>query len=435
MNTPLVQFPNRGPIKSKDFNNFIDLISIQLSEMSEKLDANRLGLRRRRVDENIARGAGVNGNYREKYERLVKLASEAGAIVNTSTTQQQIISFLDSYQIHHVIDDTSGGTNEYPVSNRCILDSVFGQVTLPHNGIKSAFWSASGNVDSETIFTPSVEYTYTEVSPVAADKIDVTNIRNALDGSSLEPYLIRAVYDINTDIEEVIFDLVIQVPQEITREANTLTIEPAPELKTQITNIQYSPNTITPNQTIPNTPLINKNNPLYDTKPIRLLFPKQFFTSLGIRLSSKHWAIENGRKVFYVGLRELGLHLIDWDATWSQPVGAAFNNNGFFIKLEVPKVEGISPDVCYLDTINIRTSPELATAEDASLGTSTGIRVRLFEDDDLATVAADSVGGGFPHTVTIDTEYVWLNIEMDLNNTSGRIPVLEALLADYTLRT
>lgn len=429
------QIPHRGAVNSRDFNLFMDNVKTELDRVNDKVIANEASLDRRRQDDALSRPAGANGNFQRRYEEMVGLASNIENIIDTDTEQRQVFSFFDAQHIHYVVDDGVGGTTEYPVANRLQVDANYGQVLLPYNGIRSMFWSANADDETESIYTPSVESSYTEQSTVAADKIETTSVRNAVDGSSLDPYLIRAVYDLDTDVEEVKFDVTIQVPQEITREANMLTIECAPELRCAIEDIKYSANTVTPTTAIPGLPTINRNNPLYDTKPLRFLFNTINFTSLKITLTSKHWVVENGRKVFYLGLRELGLFLVDWDQTWSQPVGAVFSNNGFFIKLEIPQVDGVTPDVAYFDDITIKTSPELATAETVGQGTSTGVRVRLFEDDNLNSVAFDSVGGAFPHTMAADKSHVWLAVELDLNNTSGVIPILESLVAEYTIRT
>jgi len=427
--------PNRGAVNSRDFNLFMDEVKTELDRVSDIVTVNEAEIDRRRLDDALSRPAGANGNYQRRYEELVGLASDISTIIDTTTKQRQVFSFLDAQHVHHVIDDGVGGTTQFPIANRLTVDSNFGQALLPHNGIRSMFWSANSDDETESIFTPAVESAFTEQSTIAADKVEVTSIRNATDGSSLDPYLIRAVYDINTDIEEVKFDVVIQVPQEISRQANMLTIEPAPELRCSIEDIKHSATTVSPTTLIPGLPTINRNNPIYDTKPLRFLFNTIFITSFKITLTSKHYVIENGRKVFYVGLRELGLFLVDWDQTWVQPVGAVFTNNGFFIKLEVPQVDGITPVNTFLNDIDILTSPELATAETVGQGTSTGVRIRLFEDDTLSAVDADSVGGGFTHTMVADSDHAWLAVELDLNNTSGVIPLLETLVVDYTLRT
>lgn len=434
-NVQIRQVPTRGPFGARDFNLFMDNVKTELDRLVEKVTQNEASIDRRRQDDAISRPAGANGSSQRRYEELASLAADLALIVDTATTQRQVFSFFDSQHVHYVIDDGMAGTTEYPVANRLQVDSNYGQVLLPHNGIRSMFWSANADDETESIFTPETQAAYVEQSTVAADKIETTSIRNALDGSSLDPYLIRAVYDINTDIEEVKFDIVIQVPQDIVRQANMLTIECAPELRCAVEDIRYSDTTVSPTSLIPGLPTININNPIYDSKPIRFLFNTIFITSIKITLTSKHWVIENGRKVFYVGLRELGLFLVDWDQTWTQPVGAVFTNNGFFIKLALPQVPGITPSNIYLNEIDIKSSPELATAETVGQGTSTGVRIRLFEDDTLGAVAADSVGGGFPHTMVADTSHAWLAVELDLNNTSGLIPILEALVVDYTVRT
>lgn len=431
----LRQIPHRGPINSRDINLFMDDVKRELNRLTELVAETESTLNRRRQDDALSRPAGANGNSQRRFEEDVALAAELTNLLTSGGTQRQVFSFFDTQHVHYLVEDGLGGDEDYPVSNRCPIDTTFGEAILPYNGIKSMFWSANGDDQTESLFLPAVEATYTETSAVAADKIEASPIRNAVDGSSLDPYLIRAVYDLDTDVEEVSFDVIVQVPQSIVRQANVLTVELAPELRCAIEGIEYSPTSITPNTTLPGLPTINKNNPVYDSKPIRFYFNTVYITSIKLTLTSKHWIVENGRKVFYVGLRELGLFLVDWDQTWTAPAGAVFTNNGFFLKLALPQVAGITPSVVYFDEVDIRTSPALSTTQTVGQGTATGIRVRLFEDDTLNVVAADSVGGGFPHTVVADRQHIWLAVELDLNNTSSAVPALKTLIAEYTVRT
>lgn len=432
MALPKRQVPQRGPLDSSEMNAFIEDVQTEIERVTEIIAETESGLSRRRIDDALSRAAGANGNYQRRHERWVELAAQVPAIIGTSTQQQQIYSFFDTDGVHYIVDDGVGGTTEFPVANRCPVDTKFGQVTLPSNGTKSLFWSATADTEGESLYLPEVRVSYVQQTPVAADKVTASDPRNAFDGSSLDPYLIRAVYPLDADIEEVIFDIYIQVPDKIERRANVLTVEPAPELKCSISQITYSPTAVIPNLPVTGIPTINRNNPISDINPKRWFFPTTNFASLGIRLTSKHYEIENGRKVFYVGFREVGLYLVDWDTTWSNSPGA-FTNNGLIVKLEVPKVEGINSAGYFDDITAVYTTREMATSVVAA-GTSTGVRVTIFEDDTLGAVAFDSVGGSFPYTVSGNRDHLWMAIELDRNNAAGLVPYLSNLVVNYTIK-
>lgn len=434
------QFPHRGALDSSEINAFVEDVAVALERVQEDIAENESELSRRRLDDALSRVAGANGNYQRRRELEVEKANELVDIIGTSNTQKRILSFYDAVNVHSVVDDGSGGTTEFPVARRCPVDTKYGQVTLPVNGFKSLFWSATADDQGESLFLPEVRVGYSELSAIAADKVTASDPRNAFDGSSLDPYLIRAVYSIDADIEEVIFDVNIQVPQDIERRANVLSIEPAPELKCAITSVEYSPTGTVGNTAIPGMPTISRNQPIYDSNPRRWFFPQQNFTALKVRLSSRHFEIENGRKVFYVGLRELGLFLADWDQTWSNTIGAAgFSNNGIILRVDLPEVDGISPDTVYFDDLEgLWTNDELAESAGAT-GTSTGIAAAIYDDDTFSAPIWDSLSDpaldSTPVTVAGSKDHLWIVIELDRNNSAGVVPVLENLVFEYTVKS
>ena len=127
--------------------------------------------------------------------------------------------------------------------------------------------------------------------------------------------------------------------------------------------------------------------------------------------------------------------MVDWDQTWSNTT--AFTNNGFFIKLSIPQVEGIAPSPAYFNSIEeIATNPAVGTST-VPTGTDTGVRIRIFYDDLLTTAGTwDSISSGpLPFTVPGDTDHVWLAIELDRNNGSGLVPLLTGLEVKYTIKS
>lgn len=427
------QLPFSGPLDSEVINRSLEDFSESLKDVREEVEEIDSELSRRRLDQALSNQGSVFSSRRR--ERDVELASELVDIKGTSTSQDQFFSFFDTEFVHFEVHD-GGNTEGYPVNRRCRVDAKFGQVTPPFNGIKSMFWTP-GVGDDETVVMPEVSVSYEELSSQAADIIETTDGRNAFDSSSNDPYLIRAVYPLDSDVAEAKFNVNIVVPQTIITQANSLTVEMAPELRCGITGINYSDSALIATTSIPGMPTINDNNPLYDAPPQRFFFDTVSVVSLQIQLTSKHFVVENGRKVFYLGFREVGLYLVEFDQTWTNNPGG-FTNNGVIVKLEIPQVSGITPDSTYFDTIEIiETSPELADGlapTGTPVGTNTGVHVMVFEDDTLGSVAFDSVTGSFPYTVTGSRDHLWLAIELDRNNATGDVPVLEGLHVEYTTK-
>lgn len=433
-NPAKIQFPERGPIVSRDLNKFFEDVKEELARLSEQVEEQQSELSRRRLDEALSRAAGAAASAQRKLEEKIKLASEVVDIIDTTTVQTQTHTFFDGDGIHYLVDDGAGNLNGYDINRRCRLESKYGQMSLPINGIKSMFWSPG--IDSEeSVYMPETAISIEELSSQAADIIETTDARNAFDSTSRDPYLIRAVYPLDSDVTEAIFNVNIKVPQDIVRRANVLSLDPVPDGRCFITGIKYSDSALIATTVIPGLPTINVNNPIYDSTSIRFTFDTIDIVSLQIQIGSKHYEIENGRKVFYVGFRELGLFLVDWDQTWSNTT--AFTNNGFFIKLSIPQVEGIAPSPAYFNSIEeIAINPAVGTST-VPTGTDTGVRVRIFYDDLLTTAGTwDSISSGpLPFTVPGDTDHVWLAIELDRNNGSGLVPLLTGLEVKYTIKS
>lgn len=428
------QLSYRGPLDSASVNRSLEDFSETLKSLKASLEDIDSELSRRRIDESLGNQDSVFA-ARDK-ETALELASVLSSIKGTDTTQSQFFSFFDAKNVHYEVEDGIGGSDGYPVSRRCRADTKFGQVTPPFNGIRSMFWSA-GVGEDESVILPSASVGYEEISSQAADFVEATDGRNALDASSRDPYLIRAVYPLDSDVAEAKFNVNIVVPQTIITQANCLTLEPAPELRCGITGVKYSDSALVATTAIPGMDTINNNSPLYDTAPVRYFFDTVSIVSLQVQLSSKHFVVENGRKVFYLGFREVGLYLVEFDQTWTNSPGA-FTNNGMFVKLEIPTVAGVTPASTYFDTIEaVDTSGALATGlapTGTPIGTDTGIRVMVFEDDTVSSVVLDSVGGSFPYTVTGSRDHLWLAIELDRNNATGDVPILTGLHVKYTVK-
>jgi hypothetical protein len=69
--------------------------------------------------------------------------------------------------------------------------------------------------------------------------------------------------------------------------------------------------------------------------PDRLHFPPTVVEQVKVRLRQRNWVEENGKKVFYYGLQELGLKLVDYDKAYT-PGGAFGTNHTFIVKVDAP---------------------------------------------------------------------------------------------------
>ena len=431
--------PRRGPLNSKDFNEAQSEITELNNEVRERLDRTDQQLDRRRLDDALGRGAGMGSWASAKRDQLLKDAYGLNAALADGTTMQKRFGFFSADYVHYIVDQ--GGSDEgYQVLRRLRLDTRYGQVTLPYNGIKSLFWTPASSEAGDVVL-PEVSVSIEDLSAQTADEVQVNDERNAFNADSLDPFLIRAAYPLDADVEEARFNLNVVVPQEIARTANCLTIEPAPEMRTSIVGVKYSDSALIGTADIPGLPTINRNKPLYDVPPQRFYFEPVDFLSIQVQMATKHFVYEDGRKVFYLGLRELGLFEVSLDETWSHTGPGVFTNNGMLLKLELPIVPGVSPDsVTFDEIVGLKTAPDKSLGTTStSLGTLKGVRVQIYDDDALTNRIYDSLGGsditpGSPVSVGAGKTHVWVSVELDRNNALGLIPVLTGLLIDYTVQ-
>jgi hypothetical protein len=431
------QMPYRGPINSRDFNESVSEMAELAATMREMVDEQNMRLDRRSVDALINKGSGTKAW--KTYEKQKKIEEALGLweAVEDETPILKTYSFYDSVGLHYTLDQGGGTVEGYELQNRLYLDTRYGEVTLPIIGLKSLFWTPTTDEVDEVVLQ-DLQVSTQDLSPLAG-VVEKSNYRNAFDSTTLDPFLIRASYPIDSNIDEVTFNINVVVPQSLSRVANMLTIEPSPEIGCHVTGIKYSGSSLVASNDIPGLPIINKNNPLYDTAPVRFIFDPVEVLSLQVQLSTRNFVYENGRKVFYIGLRELGLYEAEFDSNWSNTGAGVFTNNGLLVKLQLPTMQGISPiDVAFDRLVGLRTSQPLSTNTSAS-GTRTGIRVMVYDDDALSNRIYDSLTDGLLSeandvTVSGDKQHLWIAVEMDRHNVNNVIPILRGMSVKYTVK-
>lgn len=429
------QIPRRGPISSHDFNETVSEFAEVSARLQESVNETKDQLDRRRIDDALSRGAGAGAWAAAKFDEDLKTADALHAALSASTSVQKRFNFFSADDVHYVVDQ--GGSDEgYPLNRRLRLDTRYGQVSLPFNGLKSLFWTPSTE-DAGEVVLPEIQVSIEDLSS-SVGSVETNNERNAFDASSLDPYLIRVSYPLDSDVTEAQFNVNVVVPQELSGVANLLTFEPAPELHCNVTSIKYSDSALIGTLEIPGLPTISVNEPLYEVAPQRFFFASIDVLSLQIQLSTKHFVYENGRKVFYLGFREIGLFEVSLDETWSNTGSGVFTNNGILLKLEIPLLSGIAPVATFDEIVGLRTTPQVSFAV-GSGGSDTGVRVRIYDDDALSNEIYDSytdgqISAGSPVTVGSSKTHVWIAIELDRNNLDLVIPVLEGLVMDYTVQ-
>ena len=298
-------------------------------------------------------------NQKSYFEKLSLMNNEiAVRYIDMSDTVG--ISFPDS------LDD----------SHSSMINAQFGEATLPATAIENKFY-VNSLTSGAVIVPPDLVVTVAGTF----DKIDGKGVINYEKGGKIYPgnpiqafngnnqsFWIRKIeFPIDAAVDEVECELIVTVPSGSSTEANTIEILPFPHGNVDITELATA------------TDLTDNFTRVSSFTPVNNILNKRYhFTSVSVdrikvRLRQRNWIEENGKKVFYYGLQELGLKLIDYDRTYTR--NATFgSNNSFIIRVDAPEghtfnqIYRIDPTPNFLLEdftsrhvhIRINTSPDVA---------------------------------------------------------------------------
>jgi hypothetical protein len=318
--------PWRGPLSSQDYN-----------DAQEKI-----------VDSIQEQGAAINVLYNNLEKSQVVAAADVAYLrrqVDALINQQDYVervSAHNGYLISRLVDfsDTAGITYPNGLNDdlSAMVSAKFGQATLPANGIENRFYQISAR-NGAVIPSPDLQVTVTSVF----DKGDGEGLVNyerggilsagkpewAFNGNSNARWIRRIEFPLDSKIDTVEVELTVTVPDGTSSAGNLIEIYPFPEGSVDITSLSTSANltdSFTPVSSF--TSINNANSKRYH-------FPTINVDRIKIRLRQRNWVEEKGKKVFYYGLEELSMKLVDYDKSWL--AGAGFGkNNSFIVRIDSP---------------------------------------------------------------------------------------------------
>lgn len=422
----IAQLPTGGPLDSRLINSTISRLVFDLDENSRRVGEAIQSLRNLR---NIVIQAGSRQrDIAMSLEDERVLRQIAAFRSNSTATYTNDFKLLRG--VTHKLKLSTGGYTAFPLQRRARLDGRLGVVTLPYTNMASAF-RRSDPEDSATPISRRVNVQVNEVSEIPATHVDQTDVHYAYSGETNRFWLLRAAYPLASGVTEVEFEVVIQVPQQYVRQFNCLRCLPAPEGQVDIVAIKYSEDTATPDTDLDGFESLN------EAQAKMWLFETTEMASLSVRLRSRRWTEEGAHKVFYVGIEDLDLQLIEFDDTYSKD-DPEDDGCGMFIEIEIPEVPGISVDnYVFHQLTRVRTSPAVSTSKDDDR-TNNGIRIRLFDSPEMTNLLWDSTGGttvapSTPVTVTGTKKKLYATVVLD-RRANSLSPVLETLQIDYTAK-
>ena len=321
LTTERMRVPKNGRLNSADINKFVDSTVTDLQNMTNQVNMNEVSTENAlntvlREMANLKQRV-IQLENSDAYDRNIRAAQNLRIRDFKAMTDLKNISFL--------------GTND---ATKPRVNTLFGQATLPINAIENKFYTNS--IISGSI-VPISQTLNIEVSSVVdgvdheAGHVKLTegNPKNAFNGDNQSYWQRKVEFDLNSDVEEVMVDLVVQVPDQANTESNVVYVRPYPVAQVDVVSLGHSGALSGAFTYISDATQDNARDGRY-------FISTQSVQRLHIRLRQRNWYEENGRKVFSYGLQELGLQLVEFDKTYSASAALA-DNHTFVTKFSCPE--------------------------------------------------------------------------------------------------
>ncbi|MHA2064063.1 MAG: hypothetical protein ACXABY_06750, partial [Candidatus Thorarchaeota archaeon] len=274
--------------------------------------------------------------------------------------------------------------NELDDTRSAMLAAEFGEITLPPNAIETKFFVTS-LVTGRIVLPPDLDVvvrgTFDKgegdglINYERGGKVSPGNPEWAFNGINDRFWTRRVEFPIESRVDQVEVELTVTVPEGSSTKANLIEAIPFPNGSVDVTELA------TASDLGDNFTRVDGFSPTDNLPVSRYHFPATVVEKVRIRLRQRNWVEENGKKVFYYGLQELGLKLVDYDKNFT--AGAPFGaNNSFVIEIPAPagyifaNISRITPDPDFsLEDMSKRhVHMRLGTSSDFSTGT-------LFDSD------------------------------------------------------
>ena len=428
INTNSVRRPARfrGALTSSDYNDSQEEIITDIQDLSNVVNSLNARLTRTTLilnNENAHLRRKVNA-LREQQNFQEKTAVD----FNTLTHRFVDLSNTEGISFPNGLDDTRSA----------MLSAEYGEVTLPANSIENKFYTTS--LASNKLVTPPLNITVSGtfdkgsgnglVNYEKGGKVYAGKTEYAFNGVN-DLYWVRKIeFPLDSRVDEVECELTVVVPEGSSSNSNLMDIIPYPNGALDVTELA------TASDLGNNFIRVDGFEPKDNLVARRYHFPSTIVDQVKIRLRQRNWVEENGKKVFYYGLQELGLKLVDYDKQFT--AGASFGGNNSFI-IAIPAVPGTSFKSLYA----ITGKPNFL-AEDFS---QRHIHVRLcssldYNNNVLWDSDTDLPPQQTTQTISVNNSIMYAFVQMNYVKTSGGVsspfpvgttPYLHGLGLSYTL--
>lgn len=350
VNTVSVRRParHRGQLISADYNDTQEEIISDIQELSSVVNS---------LNSRLTKTTLILNNENAFLRRQVNALRE-----QQNYAEQTSVRF--NTVVHRFVDfsNTEGITfpNGLDDSRSAMLSAEYGEITLPPNSIENKFYVTS--LTSNKIVSPPLNLSVVGTFDKGQGEGVVNYERGGTVTEGTPEYAFNGINDlywvrkiefpIDSRVDQVECELTITVPEGSSSNANLLEVVPFPNGAVDVTELA------TASDLGNNFIRVSGFEPTDNLVARRYHFSAKVVDQIKIRLRQRNWIEENGKKVFYYGLQELGLKLVDYDKAYTP--GASFGTNNSFI-LSIPAPQG----TLFKSIYNISPSPNFL-AEDFS---------------------------------------------------------------------
>jgi len=399
-------FPRRGPTDSDALNAMTGEIGYDLSSI---------------VTEVNALGAEIDRTHLIRFHEMAALRAHTDRLIAdrqirnayAAAAGDPIITVVDFRGLLGPEFELS--YDNIPSERRARVEPLYGQVILPYNNAVNRIYGVRTDTDDVT-FLGTVTTTVTGYDQGGTAVTGTA--KNAVNGNNQDYWIRKVKFPVASDVDYVEAEFQVDLPGSYVTQTNMLTLHPFPLGLVDITEIKYSSTTADPSIDLPGFSAVNC------ASFQRWHYSAITTTKIKIKLRQRHFIEENGYKVFYLGLQEVLLQLIDFDKT-TVPATPS-NGNGILVKIDAPS------GYTFNQITRFTSSPAYAVA-----GSDNGIYYRIYSDSSLTTQQWYSFSDPAPQSTPLDLSslgissiYVLLNLEWNSNQS----PVVENFALKYTVQ-
>jgi len=360
----------RGILNSDSENDFREMAANDIQDLGKAINT---------LYSMILRSNSINHNESAYLRRQI------GSLIQQREWEDSAKASL-GFTSHRYIDlrDTKGVLfpNNDTDQFSAMVNAQFGEATLPANAIHNRFFSTSistGRVVVPADLVTKVTSIFDKgdgeglVDYERGGRVTVGKPENAFNGNNQSFWVRRVEFPLDSRVDQVEVELTVDVPEGGSSKANVIEIYPYGNGSMDLQSVSTSADS---SDTFTSLAGFTATNNITFK---RYHFPVQRVERIKVRLRQRNWITENGKKVFYYGLQELGLRLVDYDKGYTS--GATFGkNHTFVVQLDAPTDRG------FLNLHRVVPEPNFLK-EDAG---NRHVRLRIGTDSTFTTWLWDS---------------------------------------------